>query len=110
MTTFIGAQQAALPLGLVSWVAFVKSPMNMSLNKFAVQMCSENPLLANGLALTSFILFLYTVMLSSVGQGDKKQVGSDGDQPVLVELNNWMAQEMYLSAKVNLFLNTEIIV
>ena len=76
----------------------------MSLNKFAVQICSENPLLANGLALTSFILFLYTVILSSIAQGDQKQLGTDGDQPVLSELRNWMAQEMYLSAKVHFFM------
>ena len=69
-----------------------------------MQLNADNPQAAKAAAIASIGFLVYVVCFSiASGSGTKtKQVGSAGDQPVLAELNGWMAHEMYLASKVRL--------
>ena len=59
------------------------------------------------MAVCSLATAVYVVCFSVAGTLESdKQTGTDGDQVVLKELNGWMAQEMYLTAKVSFFIIT----
>ena len=65
------------------------------------QLYSDSPVLTKAMAVCSLATAVYVVCFSVAGTLESdKQTGTDGDQVVLKELNGWMAQEMYLTAKV----------
>ena len=78
-----------------------KSYFNGPLNRLTSQLYSDSPALTKAIAVFSLTMTVYVVCFSVAGTLESdKQTGTDGDQVVLTELNGWMAQEMYLTAKV----------
>ena len=85
-------------------VGLQKSVFRGPLNKLAVQLNADNPQAARAVAIASVLFLTYVVCFSIASSNgtETKQIGAAADQPVLAELNGWMAHEMYLQSKVRL--------